>query len=738
MAKPEFFQKISVFFKLVCLLIIFSFIIFNAPLINAFTDDDASEEAFFKVEEQIVVSASKRAQKLSDAPVAISVITADDIKMYGAQSIAEVLRMVPGVYVQETTNGQQDVAIRGLTNGPKEAGAFASYSRNILVMIDGRSYFNDVFGGTFWEFLPITVDDIDRIEVVRGPASALFGANAVTGVINIITKDYKKTAGFYVSSGLVLNAASTSKLDDNRFGNLTSIRYGQDGSKFSYRISTDLTRKYAFDNMSYNHTYKRYEENRHSLLASPDAGFPLNPDYPKVSKKALDAYRISSFMQYKFNDDALLNLQLGRSEGSSVNLTGTSGDLMICNYDNFEQNVIKLTYQWKDLKVALSNINGILGDYAKTTKGTEDDQDGMSWNSTDLDIQNVFQISDNDILVAGINWREVKSRADDVYFRDMKEKEQRFIAGFFNNELKLTDNLKWIVGTRWDKYDTPDKAKFSPQSILFYKPKDEHTVRLMYSQAIRAPFIADLFTNAQFSAGTLPGGGLAPIIRLIPNENLNPMTIKSYELGYSTIFKKLNLDVNLYHYQTKDMIAYNVDTHDSLSWHPLNPTIYIGGTAIPLQAQTASALDLSSVNLQGKFKANGLELGMNYNLSKSTRLFGSYSYQNAKFQDRDYKGTPSQLATIGTFNKFSNGWSFSGTVNYVSSSEVSITNVMDQTLAQINKDLSANAGAFVLARSTDLYKDKYLKDGAYIYEKLGGNVVSIAFILFSELAAIMT
>ncbi|HPN31724.1 MAG TPA: TonB-dependent receptor [bacterium] len=695
---------------------------------NEVSFDDSSEEAFFQMEEQIVVSASKRAQKLSDAPVAISVITADDIKMYGAQSIAEVLRMVPGVYVQETTGGQQDVSIRGLSNGPKQSGAFASYSRNILVMIDGRSYFNDVFGGTFWEFLPITIDDIDRIEVVRGPASALFGANAVTGVVNIITKDYKKTKGVYISTSLVLNSVKTSAMDDKKFGTLTSVRYGNEGKKFSFRVSGEISQKNAYDNMSYNHTYGIYQSNRQSLLADADKGFPTNPDYPSTDKDALGVYRLSSFMTYKITDKSSLSLQLGRSQGS-VNLTGTSGDLMICNYDNLENNVAKLTYQYNDLKISASNIFGILGEHVKHKDTNEEDQDGMDWNSLDIDIQNVFSISDKDILVAGFNWRKVESNADDVYFRDMKEKSQKFIAGFLNNEYKLTDSLKWIIGARFDKYDTPDKSKLSPQSILFYKPKDDQTFRLMYSQAIRAPFIADLFTNAQFSAGTLPDGNLAPIIRLMPNEDLNPMTIRSYEFGYSTIIKKINFDLNVYHYETKDMVAYDVNTHDSLTF--VNPglgPIYAGGTAIPLSSATSSALDLGSTNLDGKFKANGAELNMNYNLSKSTRIWGNYSYQNSKFQDKTYKGTPSHLASLGTFKNLTKGWSFSGSINYVSSSEVSITNVMDQTLAQINKDLAANPVAFITAAKTgsDPYKSKYLTDGAYIYQQLNGNVINQA------------
>jgi len=700
------------------ILLLFYILLFLFTL-KIFADDVESlftEEQFFKVEEQIVVSASKRAQKLSDAPVAISVITADDIKRLGVQSIAEALRMVPGVYVQEVTGGQQEVAIRGMINSPKEAGAFAAYSRNILVMIDGRSYFNDVFGGTFWELLPITIEDIDRIEVVRGPASALFGANAVTGVVNIITKDFNKTKGSYFSA--------SSDLKGNQ---IHSFRYGKEDKKLSYRVSAEYTSKDAFDNQSYNHSYSLYQPNRQSLLASADLGFPTNPDFPAADPQSLNLYRISSFIKYTIDEKQSLNFQLGRSKGSA-NLTGTSGDFIIVDYKKINNNVLKFTYQNSDFKASVSNIFGQMGDEVKADVGDEFTQeDGLDWNSFDIDIQNVFNISERNILVAGINYRNVKSNSDDIYFRDHIEKRQKFIAGFFNNEFKISDNLKWIIGTRYDKYDKPDKAKFSPQSILFYKPSENRTIRLIYSQAIRAPFIADLFTNAQFSAGNLPDGSLAPIIRLLSNENLEPMTIKSYELGYSTILQdKINVDVNIYHYDVEDLIAYSNTQNDSMMWQPLNPTIYIGGTAIPISKTNCSAVDLKSVNLSGKLKSDGIELGMNYNVSKDWRVWGNYSYQNTKIQNQHSNAVPAHLASIGSFKNYPNGWNVSLSLNFVSSSEVSITNIMDQTLAQINKDLKANPTKFFTDALTgaDPYKKKYLEDGAYIYAKLGGHILS--------------
>jgi len=374
------------------------------------------------------------------------------------------------------------------------------------------------------------------------------------------------------------------------------------------------------------------------------------------------------------------------------------------------------------LKISFSNIFGILGEHSSFADSNEEEQDGMDWTSYDIDVQNIFKISKKDILVSGINWRKAESSSDGVYFRDKNEKSQRFIAGFLNNELSITDNLKWILGGRYDKFDTPDKDKFSPQSILFYKPKDNHTFRFIYSQAIRAPFIADLFTNAQFSAGDyiIPQADSAPIIMLSPNENLNPVGIKSFEIAYSTVLKnKINLDFSVYHYEVEDMIGYiNAVSGDSLIFGPG----IIGGTAFPTSKSNAAATDLKAVNLDGKLKSDGFEMGLNYNINKNTRLWSNYSYQNSKFQDIHTKSVPAHLASFGGHKSYKNGWTLSGSINYVSSSRIEITNVMDQTLAQINKDLAADPIAFITQAQTgaDIYKQKYLNDGAYLYNTLGG------------------
>jgi iron complex outermembrane receptor protein len=153
-----------------------------------------------------VTSVSKRSQKLADAAAAVFVITQDDIRRSGAQSIPEALRMVPGLQVARIDENKWAIASRGFDG---------RFDNKLLVLIDGRSVYTPLFSGVFWNVEDVMLEDVDRIEVIRGPGATLWGANAVDGVINIITKSSKST-----QSALVTAEAGSEERG------ATSVRYG--------------------------------------------------------------------------------------------------------------------------------------------------------------------------------------------------------------------------------------------------------------------------------------------------------------------------------------------------------------------------------------------------------------------------------------------------------------------------------------------------------------------------------
>ena len=159
-----------------------------------------------------VTSVSKKAEKASEAAAAVFVITQEDIRRSGATTIPDVLRMVPGVDVAQSGSHDWNVSVRGF-NG--------TYANKLLVLIDGRTVYSNFFAGTIWELQDTLLEDIDRIEVIRGPGAAQWGANAVNGVINIITKNAKDTQGGLATASV---GNQIKAIDGGRYG----VKIGDD------------------------------------------------------------------------------------------------------------------------------------------------------------------------------------------------------------------------------------------------------------------------------------------------------------------------------------------------------------------------------------------------------------------------------------------------------------------------------------------------------------------------------
>jgi iron complex outermembrane receptor protein len=154
--------------------------------------DDLKQLSLEQLGEIDVTSVSKDPQQVQKTPAAVFVITQEDIRRSGATSIPEVLRMAPGVEVAQIDSDHWSVGIRGFGS---------EFSKAVLLLIDGRSVYSPLFSGVYWNVQNVMIEDVERIEVIRGPGGTIWGANAVNGVINIITKDSKDTHGTLVASG---------------------------------------------------------------------------------------------------------------------------------------------------------------------------------------------------------------------------------------------------------------------------------------------------------------------------------------------------------------------------------------------------------------------------------------------------------------------------------------------------------------------------------------------------------
>ena len=164
-----------------------------------------------------VTSVSRKRETRWRTPAAISVVTRDDIRRSGATSVVEALRLVPGLHVARIDSNKWAVGVRGFASG---------LTRSLLVMIDGRTVYSPLFAGTYWEAQDVLLEDVERIEVIRGPGGSLWGANAVNGVVNVITRSSRETQGTYAS----VAAGSQERVH-------AAARYGgASGEKLTYRV----------------------------------------------------------------------------------------------------------------------------------------------------------------------------------------------------------------------------------------------------------------------------------------------------------------------------------------------------------------------------------------------------------------------------------------------------------------------------------------------------------------------
>ena len=217
-----------------------AFVISMLTVSPALAADDLADMSLEDLMNVTVTSASKREQNKSDAAAAITVLTNEDIRRSGLTSVPEVLRMVPGLNVAQIDAHRWAISARGY-NG--------QYANKLLVLIDGRVVYTPLFGGVYWDVQDLVLEDVDRIEVIRGPGGTLWGANAVNGVINITTKSAKDSQGVH-AMGVVGNQEY---IGEGRFG-------GMVGDDTAYRVYARGFKRDDFTVPSTNTTYEATDE----------------------------------------------------------------------------------------------------------------------------------------------------------------------------------------------------------------------------------------------------------------------------------------------------------------------------------------------------------------------------------------------------------------------------------------------------------------------------------------------
>lgn len=535
-----------------------------------------------------VTSAGKKAQKMSETSAAIFVITQEDIRRGGFRSIPEALRLVPGLAVAQVDASRWAISARGF-NG--------LFNTKQLVLLDGRSLYTPLFGGIQWDVQDTLLADIDRIEVIRGPGSSLWGANAMNGVINIITKPARATEGTYVATG-----------GGNLEQGFVDVRHGgRVGNKGAYRI------------------YGKYF-NRNNFLTA--AGGAANDAWQQGRTGFRTDWELSSLDAFTVQGDGYLG---------TIDLTarGTSLTPPLSFTTPITPNVSggNVLMRWTRTFSPSSNI--ALQLYYDHIQRDRPDF-GIRRHTYDLDFQHRFPFGVRQDIVWGVGYRLTHDKITNSFQQSFIPDEQGIdiINVFFQDDIDLIPKyLRLTLGTKIS-HNTFTGIEYQPNGRLLWSPHPLHVVWAAISRGVRFPTRSERHVRVNIAAS-----GTSPLLltSLLGNPQFRSEELLAYELGYRTrMFPEVSIDVAAF-YNVYRHVA-SLRTGSGITETSPAPT----HTLIPLQFTNERSAHTYGVEVALRWQATSwwmvstnysfLQMQLSPVVSGLVSTFGSQPGSNPKHQ----------------------------------------------------------------------------------------------------------
>lgn len=605
----------------------------------------APPEVQFK--ETVVVSASKTEQKLVDAPATMTVIGASTLQVAPSGNYADLLRAVPGLNITQISARDVNVTSRG---------AASSLATSQLAVVDGRSLYQDFFGFTMWDFMPANLDEIKQIEAIRGPASAVWGANALNGVINVITKSPREMQG----QSLTIGAGT--------FGRDVGSTSASSGSMFYVRGTHAAA---VNDRWAYKISAGTYSS---GALARPTGPIPGGgTNYPNFTNQGTSQPKFDFRADYDF-PDAMRKLQFsgGVARTDGVMHTGI-GPFDISNGATMGYWKVNFLRQAFKLQAFMNFLNGDATNLVSV--GTNGLPVTLDFNTKtfDLEMGDTRVVGMKNVLTYGGNLRLNR------FALDIAPGENSRTEGgvYLQDEILLHDMVRVVAGARVDKFSSIDKAVFSPRVALVLKPKPDQSIRVSYNRAFRAPSMVN--NNLDITLATpIPMAAFdaryGSIIYLLPtdavgNRNLTEERIDTFEVAYTgNLGSRVLLSVAGYYNDFSEQIFFTTSAgYGPTPPPPGFPNLFgIPGTGAQFWAGGFAAgrrfpSEFTYRNL-GTVTSKGLEIGLDGVIRSDLTGFINYSYQADP--EPDFPGfTPAQaLAEINrpSTHLFNLGATYSG------------------------------------------------------------------------------
>lgn len=481
------------------------------------SSDDISILSLEELLDLEVVSVAKVPEKVSRTPAAIYIITQEDIRRSGINTIPDALRMVPGMHVYQIDANKWAVSSRG----------FASrFSNKMLVMVDGRTVYSPLFSGTFWDSQDLMLEDIERIEVIRGPGGTLWGANAVNGIINIISKDTADSQG-----GLVKAEGGTYEQ-----GIFSARHGGWLNDRVAYRVYGKISNRGDYPALSGGDAADEWHQGR--------IGFRTDMNLAGANKVTLqgDIYDGESgqSIQYLSTLPPYNNLETFEATVSGGNLLGR----WTRTFSSDSEVILQAYYDRTERKEFLIH---------------------ETLDTVDVDFQHRYTLQSELELLWGLGYRHT---SDDTsgretipgvysYVLNPSLREDNLYSGFFQGRLPFGgEKGELTLGTKVEHNDYTG-FEWQPSTRAIWSFNEKHSIWGALSRSVRTPSRTEHDAKINAGAFRLPPsqGGLVTYIQLMGNKETDAEKVWSYELGYRIRpTEKFFLDTTVFYNEYEGLI----------------------------------------------------------------------------------------------------------------------------------------------------------------------------------------
>jgi iron complex outermembrane receptor protein len=510
-----------------------------------------------------ITSAARKEQRVEETPAAVFVLTQDDIRSSGLRTLPELLRLVPGVQVAQINASNWAISIRGFNS---------LFSNKILVLIDGRSVYNRNFSGVFWDGQDMVLDDIERIEVIRGPGGAVWGANAVNGVVNVVTKAAANTQGVLIRlGGGTFDPAQA------------TARYGGSFGDAAYRVGAQWS-DFGDTGLAGGMTAR---DNWHTLTTGARVDWARGADDWTVdgSLRAGDGH-------------PLWNLIDGPTPGVAP-VTDRPG--------SFRQGSVLGRWTRRGNNGSALQVQSIVAISRRATSVPDNVTDNE--NTFDTQAQYHTRVRARHDVVIGGGYRFIDSTTTSQSFAISlapPNSRNAIVNVFAQDEIELTNRLRVTLGSKLER-DTVSGWSAQPTARVVWLPAPGQHVWFAASRAVRTPSNTDLALRLKVAA--VPGPGGPVVIGILGNPHYQAEEFQDAEAGYRLeLASRLSVDVTAFRGHFKRLPTYE----------PLAPVFE--ATPGPPHLFIASRFE----NLQ-QADTTGLEIAVRFAPVPAWRLEASYS-----------------------------------------------------------------------------------------------------------------